>query len=147
MYQGPVESVPEYFARHNHPMPKNYNPADWIVEVAQQYTQEQLLQEGFFSKDERKLPPAIIPKESELLDCLGVTRQEDLSDDEWKHVGFFTETWMLFKREIIHNTRNKKMVAMRFFLTTFMALLLGNIFFGVGGPESYTDPSVSSFWK
>ena len=29
MYQGPVSEVPEYFARHNHPMPPMFNPADW----------------------------------------------------------------------------------------------------------------------
>ena len=143
MYQGPVEAIPDYFAHHKHPMPKNYNPADWIMEVAQQYSQEQLLQEGFFSKDDRNLPPAIIPKETELLDSLGVSRHDDLSDDEWKHVGFFTELRMLVKREIIHNTRNKKALAARFAFTTFLSLLVGNIFFGVGGSGSYKDPSVS----
>jgi ABC-type multidrug transport system ATPase subunit len=141
MYQGPVDDVPDYFAQHNHPMPKNYNPADWIMEVAQQYSQDQLLQEGFFSKDERNLSPAIIPKDSELLDSLGVSRHEDISDDEWKHVGFGTEARLLFKREIIHNSRNKKGVGARFALTTFMAFLVGNIFFGVGNVDSFYDVS------
>lgn len=144
MYQGPVDDVPDYFAQHNHPMPKNYNPADWIMEVAQQYSQDQLLQEGFFSKDERNLSPAIIPKDSELLDSLGVSRHEDISDDEWKHVGFGTEARLLFKREIIHNSRNKKGVGARFALTTFMAFLVGNIFFGVGNVDSFYDVSVST---
>eukprot|EP00970_Alexandrium_tamarense_P014500 scaffold4175_cov222-Alexandrium_tamarense.AAC.1 len=142
MYQGPVDDVPDYFAQHNHPMPKNYNPADWIMEVAQQYSQDQLLQEGFFSKDERNLSPAIIPKDSELLDSLGVSRHEDISDDEWKHVGFGTEARLLFKREIIHNSRNKKGVGARFALTTFMAFLVGNIFFGVGNVDSFYDVSL-----
>jgi len=31
MYQGPVSEVPEYFAKHNHPMPPMFNPADWSV--------------------------------------------------------------------------------------------------------------------
>lgn len=99
---------------------------------------------GFFCKDERNLPPAIVPKgDDELLDSLGVTRHDDVSDDEWKHVGFATEARLLFKREIIHNSRNKKGVGARFALTTFMSILVGNIFFGVGGTSSYTDPSVS----
>lgn len=29
MYQGPVSKVPEYFEKHNHPMPPMFNPADW----------------------------------------------------------------------------------------------------------------------
>lgn len=107
MYQGPVEDVPNFFASHNHPMPSNYNPADWIMMVAQQYSQEQLLKEGFFAKDERKLEPATIPRDSELLDSLGVTAHDDISDDEWKHVSFGAETIILFKREIVHNSRNK----------------------------------------
>eukprot|EP00804_Cyclotella_cryptica_P020520 CCRYP_003379-RB/>CCRYP_003379-RB protein AED:0.21 eAED:0.21 QI:189/1/0.83/1/0.8/0.83/6/0/535 len=141
MYQGPVSDVPEYFAKHNHPMPPNYNPADWIMDVANQYSQEQLCQEGFFSRDLRNLPPAIVPKDKELLDSLGVSWHDDVSDDEWKHVGFGTEVRLLFKREIIHNTRNKKGVGARFALTTFMAILVGNIFFGVGGDSSFSDPS------
>mmetsp|Transcript_33515 Transcript_33515/g.58849 ORF Transcript_33515/g.58849 Transcript_33515/m.58849 type:complete len:527 (+) Transcript_33515:753-2333(+) len=135
MYQGAVQNVPGFFAKHNHPMPNNYNPADWIMEVAQQYSQDQLLEEGFFAKDERKLDPAIIPEEKELLDSLGISAHDNISDDEWKHVGFGTETRMLFKREITHNTRNKKGVGARFAFTTFLSLLVGCIFFQVGKPD------------
>jgi len=143
MFQGPVSQVPDYFASHNHPMPKNYNPADWIMEIAQQYTQEQLLKEGFFAKDERKLSPAITPKQSELLDSLGVSAHEDISDDEWKHVGFFSEVMLLFKREVVHNRRNKKGVGARFAFTTFLSTLVGCIFFQVGAPneDGTIDPA------
>mmetsp|Transcript_2040 Transcript_2040/g.3742 ORF Transcript_2040/g.3742 Transcript_2040/m.3742 type:complete len:745 (+) Transcript_2040:95-2329(+) len=142
MYQGPVKDVPAFFSKHNHPMPPNYNPADHIMEVAQQYSQEQLLREGFFAKDERNLPEAIVPKEEkELLESLGVSAHGDISDDEWKHVGFGTESLMLLKREMIHTTRNKKGVGARFAFTTFLSLLVGNIFFGVGNPSSFTNPS------
>ena len=141
MYQGPVQEVPAFFAKHNHPMPPNYNPADHIMDVAQQYSQEQLIAEGFFAKDERNLPDAIVPKEEkELLNSLGVSAHEDISDDEWKHVGFGTESLMLLKRELIHTTRNKKGVGARFAFTTFLSLLVGNIFFGVGNPSSFTNP-------
>ena len=149
MYQGPVKNVPDFFASHNHPMPNNYNPADWIMEVAQQYSQEQLLREGFFSLDERDLPPAISPKESELLDSLGVSAHdnEDVSDDEWRHVGFEKEVWLLFKREVIHNSRNKKGVGARFAFTTFLSTLVGCIFFQVAAPtaDGRIDPAVSHF--
>eukprot|EP00970_Alexandrium_tamarense_P005235 scaffold847_cov199-Alexandrium_tamarense.AAC.4 len=121
----------------------NYNPADWIMSVAQQYTQEQLITEGFFAENDRVLPPALVPKDGELLNSLGVSRRGDVEDDEWKHVGFGTETRVLFQREIRHNLRNKQGVGARFALTTFISILVGSIFFGVGGVESYTDPSVS----
>mmetsp|Transcript_25786 Transcript_25786/g.53107 ORF Transcript_25786/g.53107 Transcript_25786/m.53107 type:complete len:667 (-) Transcript_25786:163-2163(-) len=141
MYHGPVDAVPDFFADHKHPMPKNYNPADWIMEVAQQYSQEQLLAEGFFAKDERNLPPAVVLSEEEFLDSLGVTWHDDASEDEWKHVGFVKQVAMLFWRDVVHNSRNKKGVGARFFFTTFLSLLVGNIFFQAGGVESYYDPS------
>lgn len=143
MYQGPTQLVPDFFAHHNHPVPKNYNPADWIMEIAQQYSQAQLLSEGFFAKDERKLPQPIVPRQSELLDCIGVSAHEDISDDEWRHVSFGTEVRLLFKREIIHNSRNKKAVGARFAFTTFLSTLVGCIFFQVGTPaaDGQVDPA------
>lgn len=80
------------------------------------YSQEQLLQEGFFAKDERNLDAAVILTNGQLLEAIGVSAHEDISDDEWKHVGFGTEVKLLFKREIIHNSRNKKGVGARFAL-------------------------------
>lgn len=54
---------------------------------------------------------------------------------------FFTEAKLLFAREITHNTRNKKAVGARFAFTTFLALLVGCIFFQVGSAGGYDDPS------
>lgn len=144
MYQGRVEEVPTFFASHNHTMPPNYNPADWIMKIAQQYSQERLLDEGFFTKDERKLGPATIPIEE-------VESQDDkINDDEWKHVGFSVEVILLLKREFIHCTRNKKSLGARFAFTTFLGSLVGCIFFQVAvpGENGYTDPEVSHFfWR
>ncbi|KAL7545612.1 hypothetical protein ACHAWF_008965 [Thalassiosira exigua] len=145
MFQGDVDDVPEFFAQHKHPMPKNYNPADWIMEIAQQYSQDQLLEEGFFAKDNRKLEPAIVPRHSELLNSLGVSAHESISEDEWKHVSFGVEVWMLFKREIVHNARNKKGVGARFAFTTFLSTLVGCIFFQVASPEEPVGTDISRF--
>ncbi len=79
----------------------------------------------------------------DLLNSLGVTWHDDASEDEWKHVGFFMQVGMLFKREVTHNWRNKKGVGARFVFTAFLSLLVGSVFFQVGGEGSYYDPSVS----
>lgn len=149
MYNGPTEDVGSFFGQRNYPLPKNFNPADWIMQVAQQQTQEQLTKDGFFTPDERKLLPATVPVESELLDSLGVTARGDISNDEWKKRGFLTEVSLLFKREIVHNSRNKQGVGARFALTIFLSTLVGCIFYQVGnsnyGPEEGYDNLPSHF--
>ena len=145
MYQGPVRDVAPHFARHDHPMPANYNPADWIMEVAQRHSTDRLRADGFFAQDERHLDDAVVPGAGELRDSLGVTGHDGVSDDEWKHVSFATQIRLLFKREITHNARNKKGVGARFAFTTFLSTLVGSIFFQVGIPDEngLIDPAVS----
>ncbi|KAL3936730.1 MAG: hypothetical protein SGBAC_008022, partial [Bacillariaceae sp.] len=55
MYQGSVPDVPEYFEERGHKIPNNYNPADWIMHVAQATSLDQLDADGFFAKDTRAL--------------------------------------------------------------------------------------------
>jgi len=31
MYGGPVADIPDFFGRCGHPLPRNYNPADWVI--------------------------------------------------------------------------------------------------------------------
>lgn len=132
MYQGSVDACPEYFAQHNYPVPKNYNPADWIMTIAQQYSQEQLLSENFCINNYLCLSPAVAHDDCGFVIPLGVGESSDISDDEWKHVTFGTEVRLLFKRELTHHLRNRAGVGARFALTTFISLLAGSIFFDVG---------------
>ena len=46
MYQGAVADVPAYFAERGQPNPPNYNPADWIMNVAQTMSLEVLDKNG-----------------------------------------------------------------------------------------------------
>lgn len=48
MYQGAVQKVPNYFESCSHPIPANYNPADWIMTVAQRVPDEDLVRDGFY---------------------------------------------------------------------------------------------------
>lgn len=56
MYNGPVSDVAEYFDDRGHPLPSKYNPADWIMTVAQSVPHDELNQKGFFPEDKRELP-------------------------------------------------------------------------------------------
>lgn len=135
MYQGTQIACPEFFAKHNHPIPKHYNPADWIMKIAQEYSHEQLISEGFCTSNNLNLPPDLLQKGMDLSNSLKAQAKSGISDDEWKHVSFCTEVQVLFARELKHSLRNKAGVGARFALTTFISLLVGCIFFQVGSSK------------
>lgn len=143
MYQGSVKDVPEYFAEKGHPNPPNYNPADWVMQVAQAVPLEQLNKDGFFPTDERVMEEPFDPEDGK--DALGITitrrsiRNGDLTWDDTPP-GLLTQTKMLFGRELRNLQRDKAAVGGRFGLTIFMGILIGTIFYNVGE----TDPTVPS---
>lgn len=51
MYNGKASLASSYFARKGHPMPENYNPADWILQVSLEVKMADLEKSGFFSND------------------------------------------------------------------------------------------------
>jgi len=59
MYQGEVPNVPTYFKKRGHSIPFNYNPADWIMHVAQSVPIKTLENQGYFPKDTRILPEPV----------------------------------------------------------------------------------------
>ena len=129
MYEGPVDKCPEYFASNNYPIPHHYNPADWIMTVAQKYSQNQTAAENFQMHNTLTMPMNIT---NQLIPVpLRFSKDDGISDKEWKHVSFLTEVKLLFVREFANTIRNK-LVRARFALTTFISLLVGCIFFGVG---------------
>eukprot|EP00557_Chaetoceros_sp_GSL56_P014797 CAMPEP_0176487054 /NCGR_PEP_ID=MMETSP0200_2-20121128/5910_1 /TAXON_ID=947934 /ORGANISM="Chaetoceros sp., Strain GSL56" /LENGTH=590 /DNA_ID=CAMNT_0017883823 /DNA_START=63 /DNA_END=1832 /DNA_ORIENTATION=+ len=136
MYQGSVQKVPTVFESCRHPIPPNYNPADWIMAVAQQNPVEKLRQDGFFHKDNRKLGEALHGGEDGT-DALGFTshstKEIDLSvNPDLRPPGFFTQTGMLFAREMRTLGRDKASLGARFGITIFLNLLFGIIFKDVG---------------
>ena len=50
MYQGSVMNVPTFFEACACPVPPNYNPADWIMTVAQRTSDVDLISDGFYLK-------------------------------------------------------------------------------------------------
>merc|ERR1712232_513655 len=72
MYQGPVANVPKFFGERGFPNPQHYNPADWMMNVAQTVSMEDLGKRGFFPKDEREIVEPF-KAEEEGRDVLGRT--------------------------------------------------------------------------
>lgn len=143
MYQGPTLGVGAYFEERGHPLPPNYNPADWIMNVAQSVPIDELNQKGFFLEDERNLP---VPG-SELCigwkDEAGNIHRDKLDKRSVQSASVLTQVRLLYLRELKNITRNKGAVGGRFGLTFAMAILIGVIFLDVGNSDK-TQPQVSS---
>jgi ABC-type multidrug transport system ATPase subunit len=137
MYQGLVADVPQYFQERGHPNPPNYNPADWIMNVAQSIPLPELDQEGFFPKDERNLPTDQVRGK----DTLGMTLTVHHASGDFDDipVSMATQVRMLFTRELKNVQRDKVALGARFGLTIFLSLLIGVIFLDVG--EQPNDPA------
>ncbi len=134
-YQGSVADVPAYFAERGRPSPPNFNPADWIMSVAQSVPVDQLDADGFFPKDEREIGEAFEAEDGK--DILGMTntrrgiRADDLRADD-RSPGIATQVSMLFTRELVNIKRDVTPLIARFGLTTFLGILVGIIFLDVG---------------
>lgn len=135
MYQGSVKHIPDVFETCNHPVPANYNPADWIMSVAQQIPVDKLKSDGFFKADGRKLGDALRGGDDGT-DAIGFTRHSTkevgASTKEAKPPGFLTQTRMLYKRELQSLGRDKAALGARFGITIFLNILFGVIFYDVG---------------
>ena len=131
MYQGPADKCTEYFANHNYPIPCNHNPADFIMTIAQKYSQEKMLSENFYTKNQLDAPSTVLAQ----LDTLARAEKETLvNDNKWEHASFLTEIRLLFIREFLNIFRNK-LIRARFALTTFISVLVGCIFYDVGNGD------------
>jgi len=144
MYQGAVSAVPEYFGVRNHPNPPNYNPADWIMNVAQSVELAQLESDGFFPKDERDMEDAF--EAGDETDALGITltKRARVGGQDQRPVGVGTEIRMLFKRELTNLKRDTAAVGARFGLTIFLSILIGVIFLDVGKTDSAVGQNIQS---
>lgn len=141
MYEGSVSNVPAFFAMHDFAMPPNYNPADWIMMVAQMQDVKELESAGFFPKDERPLAEAFEGNEIEGKDALGntVARASVIGNVDERHVSQFTEFVWLLRREAIAMKRDKMFLVARFIQATVMSLMIGVIFLDVGERDPQDD--------
>ena len=138
MYQGSVKSVPDYFAARGHPCPMAYNPADWVVNVAQKYSVRELVACGFFEVDSRGETDATVPQKGE--DYLGRTiKQKNLKNNDDRPPSLWTQVKLLFQRETTYMYRFPLPLYARFGITAFLSCLIGIIFYKVGD-ASPADP-------
>jgi ABC-2 type transporter len=132
MYQGSVKSVPDFFASCGHPCPQVYNPADWVINVAQKYPVEVLEACGFFGSDQRAIVEATLPKKGQNAIGQYVTKRRFSRNEDGKTSTLLTQVKLLFRRELMHMYRFPLPLYARFGFTAILASSIGMIFWKVG---------------
>jgi ABC-type multidrug transport system ATPase subunit/ABC-type multidrug transport system permease subunit len=123
MYQGMTKTVTMDFERLGYSIPDNYNPADWILDVAQGDSMEMLESHGFFPKEHSQ-------DFSEYQDY----NRESMKQTAHK-VSCCIELEMLLHREIISLIRNPTPMIANVLITAFLSVVFGIIFLGVGNDD------------
>lgn len=150
MFQGPVDIVPDFFAAKGAACPVHYNPADWIVKVAQKHPIEILRHMGFFPLEESNESDRLQVEEDEQNE--DDKDGQDVEDEEVNEVaqqskdatskerpGLITQVRMLVLRERVSVSRFPFPVMARLGLTVFLSFLIGMMFFKVGEENTAED--------
>lgn len=132
MFQGPVPAITDYFDDRGYPCPSHYNPADHVMNVAQEHKMEDLEKAGFFPKDERVLGEAL--KSESGKDALGITETNSGKAVD-PTPGFQVQTCMLFKRELLNLKRDLHSLRTRTVMTMAISLMLGCLFFQIADDD------------
>lgn len=130
MYNGSVSDVPPFFKARGYPNPPNYNPADWIMNVALSQPINKLDEVGFFPPDDRGLGKAFSVDDDPEKDPLGVT-DRSLGIKDKTPPGFYTQTKLLFDRELKNLYRSTHALKARTGMTVVISLFIGCIFYQV----------------
>merc|ERR1712232_643671 len=116
MHQGSISNLKADFGANQHPMPENYNPADWVLEVSQTNTVEELTATGFFETEPED--HTVVRQNSKLL--VPAAARDNRTKDP---VSFFTEFKMLQRREFQNFLRSPIGVVINVAMTVVLSLI------------------------
>ena len=129
MHQGSVTTIGEDYERHGYPVPRHYNPADWVIDVAQEHTLEELAQNGtFFAPEPPELMASITHKDADP----GRSQVFVVVQAMKNSVSVWTEFTMLQHREMNSLRRNPATIIINVVATGILSVIFGVIFLGVG---------------
>jgi len=131
-YQGPVSRINTYYAEHDRRVPENYNPADFVMNLSQALSGDDL---------EKLFVP--IPDYA-LAEAGASSRLEEEHLEFQVQSGFHKQLGQLAWREAVNTKRDVAALITRFSVTVILNLLYGLIFLGAGGKDNGDDKNFSA---
>jgi len=119
MHQGSVSNIAAEFNKAGYPMPDNYNPADWVIDVSEMNEIDDLKKTTFFPSE---------PKDNKIVSKEGAK----LEIPEQNPVSIFTELRYLLNREFRDIHRNPLMTVINVVITSVLAAIFGLMFWDIG---------------
>lgn len=149
VYDGPVSTIPKYFAMLGKPCPKNFNPADHIMFVMQMAGNEKLAEYGHTWKANHNEYNAKVTEADKERQLEWERAAEDIKLYEKRAVlpQFFREVRYLGMRELRNVARDRTSIIAAVGTTVFINLIVGAIFLNQGdwGPTAYQDINLTKY--
>ena len=140
-YQGPVHEVTSYFSALGCDCPPNYNPCDYVMNLAQIDTVDELEKKNLF-----QATPSLDTNAKTRSGSSISLEQADVqgSDIVLTQSGIMKQLGWLVSREYQNLTRNKAGLGARFGITIFLNFLFGLIFMGAASKDNADNADFST---
>lgn len=134
-YQGPTTQILPYFAEKGRKCPQNYNPSDFVMDLAQRDTLEDLINMGMLMT---------IPDKFVGQDVKSSRKYESEMLTFTSESSFFKQLYHITYRELQGTFRDTNSLIGRFAVTIILNLLYGLIFLNVGNKSMGNDEDFNS---
>jgi ABC-type multidrug transport system ATPase subunit/ABC-type multidrug transport system permease subunit len=131
LYDGRMgHDLEDTFKGRGYPKPDDYNISDWILQVAQTNTIDELEGSGFLARDGGGM--GRLEEKTSMLDDTYRTNETIVVASTAEHVGLALQTRLLFDRAFKQLLRDKLSFVIRIVVNLAFGLLYGCIFLNVG---------------
>ena len=137
-YQGSTQGLHDRFNKLDLPCPANYNPADHVMSLSQQLTNEECTIKGVWMNNFDGANNGEFT-----VSC--ARADEDVADFQAPEAaGALTQLYWLFLREMRNITRDVGALIGRFGITIFLNLLFGCIWLGAGNEDDSVQVNMNA---
>mmetsp|Transcript_21950 Transcript_21950/g.24304 ORF Transcript_21950/g.24304 Transcript_21950/m.24304 type:complete len:631 (+) Transcript_21950:56-1948(+) len=135
MYTG--SNVNTDFSTNGYPVPPNYNPGDWILDVAQTNEISDLTKGGFFLECDDTITTTT---NNDKTTSKNNNKNEEVPSNK-ATASLWTQLVLLSQREKTSMIKNPTPMLINVFITSFLSLIFGLLFYQIGNRER-SNPAI-----